>query len=139
MKIIMKLLEDRLDIETITVMIQKEVADRLVTEPGKGDTGAITYAINYYTAPKRVLEVPNTAFVPAPKVNSSVIQLQVLKVPRVKVENETLYLPFEKLLNDEERNYIDERLQEGKIKKLIQPSKIFIKHTEKEVKYLKKL
>ena len=53
----------------------------------------------------------------------------------VKVENETLYLPFEKLLNDEERNYIDERLQEGKIKKLIQPSKIFIKHTEKEVKY----
>ena len=46
--IIMKLLEERLDIETITVMIQKEVADRLVTEPGMGDTGAITYAINYF-------------------------------------------------------------------------------------------
>lgn len=86
--IIMKLLEDRLDIETITVMIQKEVADRLVTEPGKGDTGAITYAINYYTNPKRVLEVPNTAFIPAPKVNSTVIQLEVLKEPSVNVENE---------------------------------------------------
>jgi len=86
--IIMKLLEDRLDIETITVMIQKEVADRLVTEPGKGDTGAITYAINYYTNPKRVLEVPNIVFIPAPKVNSSVIQLKVLKEPKVKVENE---------------------------------------------------
>jgi len=86
--IIMKLLEDRLDIETITVMIQKEVADRLVTEPGKGDTGAITYAIHYYTNPKRVLEVANTSFIPAPKVNSSVIQLEVLKEPSVKVENE---------------------------------------------------
>jgi len=86
--IIMKLLEDKLDIETITVMIQKEVADRLVTEPGKGDTGAITHAIHYYTKPKRVLEVPNTSFIPAPKVNSSVIQLEVLKEPSVKVENE---------------------------------------------------
>ena len=86
--IIMKLLEDRLDIETITVMIQKEVADRLVTEPGTGDTGAITYAIHYYTKPERVLEVQNTSFIPAPKVNSTVIQLEVLKEPSVKVENE---------------------------------------------------
>ena len=86
--IIMKLLEDRLDIETITVMIQKEVADRLVTTPGTGDTGAITYAIHYYTKPSRVLEVQNTSFIPAPKVNSSVIQLEILKEPRVKVENE---------------------------------------------------
>lgn len=86
--IIMKLLEERLDIETITVMIQKEVADRLVTKPGTGDTGAITYAIHYYSEPKRVLEVPNTAFIPEPKVNSSVIQLKILKEPKVKVEDE---------------------------------------------------
>ena len=86
--IIMKLLEDRLDIQTITVMIQKEVADRLVAEPGKGDTGAITYAINYYTNPRRVLEVENTSFIPAPKVNSSVIQLGVLEKPNVEVEDE---------------------------------------------------
>lgn len=86
--IIMKLLEERLDIETITVMIQKEVADRLVTKPGTGDTGAITYAIHYYTNPKRVLEVPNTAFIPEPKVNSTVISLEVLKEPKVAVKNE---------------------------------------------------
>lgn len=86
--IIMKLLEERLDIETITVMIQKEVADRLVTNPGTGDTGAITYAIHYYTEPKRVLEVPNTAFIPAPKVNSTVINLKILKEPKVKVQDE---------------------------------------------------
>ena len=86
--IIMKLLEDRLDIETITVMIQKEVADRLVTAPGTGDTGAITYAIRYYTNPKRVLEVLNTAFIPEPKVNSTVINLEVLKEPKVAVKSE---------------------------------------------------
>ena len=74
----MKLLEERLPIESITVMIQKEVADRLVTEPGTGDTGAITYAIRYYTNPKRILEVPRDAFLPAPKVNSTVIGLEVL-------------------------------------------------------------
>ena len=86
--IIMKLLEERLDIETITVMIQKEVADRLVTKPGTGDTGAITYAIHYYTNPKRVLEVLNTAFIPEPKVNSTVINLEVLKEPKVAVKDE---------------------------------------------------
>ena len=86
--IIMKLLEERLEIQTITVMIQKEVADRLITKPGTGDTGAITYAINYYSEPKRVLEVPNTAFIPEPKVNSSVIQLKILKEPKVKAKDE---------------------------------------------------
>lgn len=86
--IIMKLLEERLDIETITVMIQKEVANRLVTAPGTGDTGAITYAIHYYTNPKRVLEVLNTAFIPEPKVNSTVINLEVLKEPKVAVKDE---------------------------------------------------
>ena len=86
--IIMKLLEERLDIETITVMMQKEVADRLVTKPGTGDTGAITYTIHYYTEPKRVIEVPNTAFIPVPKVNSTVINLNILKKPRVTVKDE---------------------------------------------------
>ena len=90
--IIMKLLEDRLDIERITVMIQKEVADRLVTEPGIGDTGAITYAIQYFTKPRKVLDVPNTSFIPAPKVNSTVITLEVLKEPSVEtIDEEKLF------------------------------------------------
>lgn len=95
--IIMKLLEDRLDIKTITVMIQKEVADRLITKPGTGDTGAITYSIHYYTEPSRVLEVPNTAFIPAPKVNSTVINLEVLKAPKVNVENEEKFFELIKI------------------------------------------
>ena len=88
--IIMKLLEERLDIESITVMIQKEVADRLVASPGETNTGAITYAINYYTSPSRIYEVDKTSFIPAPEVNSTIIKLDVLKEPSVKVENEEL-------------------------------------------------
>ena len=95
--IIMKLLEDKLSVETITVMIQKEVADRLVTRPGTGDTGAITYAINYYTNPKRVLEVPNTSFIPSPKVNSTVIQLEVLQKPNVEVQDEEKFFELIKV------------------------------------------
>ena len=88
--IIMKLLEERLDIESITVMIQKEVADRLVTKPGESNTGAITYAINYYTEPSRIYEVDKTSFIPAPEVNSTIIKLNVLKTPSVKAANEDL-------------------------------------------------
>ena len=86
----MKLLEERLDIESITVMVQKEVADRLVASPGEEYTGAITYAINYYTNPSRVYEVDKSSFIPAPEVNSTVIKLEVLKTPSVQVEDEEL-------------------------------------------------
>lgn len=88
--IVMKLLEDRLDIESITVMVQKEVADRLVAKPGEKLSGAITYAINYYTKPDRILEVDKTSFIPAPEVNSTVIKLEIIKTPIVKVKNEEL-------------------------------------------------
>lgn len=88
--IIMKLLEERLDIESITVMIQKEVADRLVAKPGEANTGAITYAINYYTKPSRIYEVDKTSFIPAPEVNSTIIKLDVLKTPSVQVKDDDL-------------------------------------------------
>ena len=86
--IIMKLLEDRLPIDSITVMIQKEVALRLAETPGGKETGSITYTIWYYTDPKIVLEVPNNSFIPEPEVTSSVIKFDILKKPRIKVENE---------------------------------------------------
>ena len=89
--IIMKLLEDRLDIESITVMVQKEVADRLVAMPGFDETSAITYAIDYYTNSKIIEKVPNTSFIPAPQVNSAVIKLDVLKEPKVMVKDEELF------------------------------------------------
>ena len=89
--IIMKLLEDKLQLDTITVMVQKEVAERLAEQPGGKETGAITYSIHYYTNPKIILNVPNTSFIPAPKVDSAVIQLQVLDKPNIIVKNEPTF------------------------------------------------
>lgn len=86
--IIMKLLEEKLQIETITVMVQKEVAERLAEIPGGKETGAITYAIYYYTDAKILINVPKESFIPEPEVTSSVIQFKILKEPRIKVENE---------------------------------------------------
>ena len=88
--IIMKLLEDRLEIDSITVMVQKEVGKRLTSKPGEKLSGAITYAINYYTNPSSILEVDKTSFIPSPEVDSTVIKLDVLKEPEVKVKNEEL-------------------------------------------------
>lgn len=89
--IIMKLLEEHLNLDSITVMVQKEVAERLSAVPGKKDTGSITYTIWYYTEPEIILDVPNDSFIPAPKVDSAVLKLNVLKEPRVKLDNEELF------------------------------------------------
>ena len=75
--IIMKLLEEELELESITVMIQKEVADRLIANPGQKNTGAITYSVYYYATSESILEVPNTSFIPEPEVTSKVIKLNI--------------------------------------------------------------
>lgn len=86
--IIMKLLEEKSDIETITVMVQKEVADRLCETPGGKLSGAITYSIYYYAESEKVLKVPNTSFIPAPEVDSEVIKLKIRKEPPIQVKDE---------------------------------------------------
>ncbi len=86
--IIMKLLEERLDIESITVMIQKEVADRLTAIPGGKNSGAITYTVYYYATSEEVLTVPNNSFIPEPEVESEVIKLNLRKEPVIKVKDE---------------------------------------------------
>ena len=85
--IVMKLLEDRLDLETITVMVQKEVADRLIAIPGEKDTGAITYSVYYYATSEAILEVPNDSFIPEPEVTSKVIKLTIRKEPPVETKS----------------------------------------------------
>ena len=83
----MKLLEEELDLESITVMIQKEVADRIIAIPGKKNTGAITYSVYYYAETEAILEVPKDSFIPAPEVTSKVIKLNIRKEPPVKPES----------------------------------------------------
>ena len=85
--IIMKLLEDRLDLESITVMIQKEVANRLIAIPGEKETGAITYSVYYYATAEGIMEVPNDSFIPEPEVTSKVIKLTLRKEPPVEVKS----------------------------------------------------
>lgn len=82
--IIMKLLEEELELESITVMIQKEVADRLIATPGEKNTGAITYSVYYYADSEAIIEVPNSSFIPEPEVTSKVIKLNIRKEPAVK-------------------------------------------------------
>ena len=89
--IIMKLLEEKLPIQSITVMIQKEVADRLSAIPGEKSTGAITYCVYYYCEAEEVLKVPNSSFIPEPQVDSEVINLKIRKNPPVKLNNEELF------------------------------------------------
>ena len=85
--IIMKLLEDKLDIKSITVMIQKEVADRLIETPGGKNTGAITYSVYYYCKSEKIMEVPNSSFIPEPEVTSEVIKMTLRNEPAVKIES----------------------------------------------------
>ncbi len=88
--IIMKLLEENLPIESITVMVQKEVADRLIEEPGGKNSGAITYAVYYYAIASEIVKVMPNSFIPEPSVESKIIKLDIRKGNIVEVEDEDL-------------------------------------------------
>lgn len=89
--ILMKLLEDRLPVRTITVMMQKEVADRIQAGPGSRAYGAISLAVQYYCRVERLLDVPKEAFMPSPKVDSAVLLLQLRPEPAVRVRDEKTF------------------------------------------------
>lgn len=88
--IIMKILEEKYKISKIVVMVQKEVAQRLNSLPGSKDYGAITLAVQYRADTEIAMLVPNTVFMPRPKVDSAVIEFNILNAPRIKVEDEDL-------------------------------------------------
>jgi len=88
--IIMKLLENDIPVSSLTVMIQKEVADRMRALPGSKDYGALTLSVNYYADTSIIANVPANCFMPRPKVDSTVIRLDKLEEPRVKVKNSKL-------------------------------------------------
>ncbi|MCI9614070.1 MAG: 16S rRNA (adenine(1518)-N(6)/adenine(1519)-N(6))-dimethyltransferase RsmA [Dorea sp.] len=88
--IIMGLFEEHVPVESITVMVQKEVADRMQTGPGNKDYGALSLAVQYYAKPYIVANVPPNCFMPRPKVGSAVIRLTCHERPPVAVEDERL-------------------------------------------------
>ena len=89
--IIMSLLEAKLPIERLVVMVQREVALRMVAHPGTKDYGALSVAVQYYTEPDIVLEVPPKAFMPAPAVTSAVIRCRLRQKPPVHVDDERIF------------------------------------------------
>ena len=89
--IIMKLLEGKYGFESITVMVQKEVADRLCAQSSSQNYGAITAVVGYYANVKKLFTVSAGCFSPRPKVDSAIIRLDLYKEPPVFVENEQLF------------------------------------------------
>lgn len=88
--IIMGLFEKKVNVDSITVMVQKEVADRMKSGPGSKDYGALSVAVQYYSKPEIVANVPPNCFMPRPNVSSAVIRLKLYDEMAVKVENENL-------------------------------------------------
>ncbi|MCL2578224.1 MAG: 16S rRNA (adenine(1518)-N(6)/adenine(1519)-N(6))-dimethyltransferase RsmA [Defluviitaleaceae bacterium] len=89
--VIFRLLESGLPFESITVMIQKEVASRMSAAPGTKDYGSLTLAIQYYADARLVANVPTNCFMPRPAVDSAVVQLRLLPAPRVDTDKEKLF------------------------------------------------
>lgn len=89
--VIMKLLEDKLPITAITVMVQKEAAQRICAPVGSRESGAVTVSVNYYAEPSLQFHVSAGSFMPAPKVDSAVIRLDVRKEPPVKTDEKKFF------------------------------------------------
>ena len=113
--IVMNLLENELDLESITIMIQKEVADRIASVPGSKLSGAITYSVHYYAIPEIKKVVPNTSFIPMPQVDSEVIKLKIRNEPAVLVENKKLFFELIKASFMQRRKTLANALQNVKI------------------------
>ncbi len=111
--IIMLLLESKLPIKSITVMVQKEAADRLCAEVGSRDGGAVTVAVSYYAESEKLFFVPRDSFLPPPKVNSEVIQLTIRKEPPVKVENEEFFFKLVKAAFSQRRKTAENSISAG--------------------------
>lgn len=145
--IIMKLLEEELELESITVMIQKEVADRLIALPGQKNTGAITYSVYYYASSEAIMEVPNSSFIPEPEVTSKVIKLNIRKEPIVTPKDKEKMFKIIKfafmqkrktLLNSLTNNGVFENKQKGTeilnslgIKENVRPEELTLEQFEK--------
>lgn len=145
--IIMKLLEEELELESITVMIQKEVADRLIAVPGQKNTGAITYSVYYYASSEEIMEVPNSSFIPEPEVTSKVIKLNIRKEPIVTPKDKEKMFKIIKyafmqkrktLLNSLTNNGVFENKQKGTeilnslgIKENVRPEELTLEQFEK--------
>lgn len=108
--IIMKLLEDKLKIKSITVMVQKEVGERICATYKDKEYGAITVSVQYYSEPQIIIDVPKENFLPAPEVDSCVIRLDMREKPPVSLKDEKLFFRLVKGAFTQRRKTINNSL-----------------------------
>jgi len=111
--ILMKLLEERLPLENIVVMVQKEVADRIAAKPGTKDYGSLSIAAQFYATAEIAMLVPAQVFVPRPNVDSAVIRLKVREKPAVEVDDENLFFRVVKSAFAQRRKTLLNNLMNG--------------------------
>jgi len=130
--ILMKLLRENLPVTSFTVMIQKEVAERMAAKPNSKSYGSLTIAVQYYTEAEIVMSVPKSVFMPEPNVDSSVLKLTKRKIPSVHVENEDFFFSVvqasfkqrRKTLKNNLTNHFKDRYEKPQIAQLIADSGI---------------
>lgn len=130
--ILLKLLEEKLPITSITVMIQKEVAERMSAQPNTKAYGSLTIAVQYYTEAKIVMDVPKTVFIPQPNVVSSVLHLTLRKIPPVSVCDEHYFFKIvrasfqqrRKTLRNNLKHYFNKRYNDEQLNKIFEKAKI---------------
>lgn len=109
--ILLSLLEQKLPITRIVTMVQKEVAERMTAPPGGRDYGALSVAVQYYTEPEIVLDVPPNCFLPAPEVESAVIVCAVRQTPAVAVKDEKVFFRVVKAAFGQRRKTLSNALK----------------------------
>lgn len=111
--VIMRLLESRLKIESVTVMVQKEAAVRLCAGVGSRDSGAVTVAVNYYSKAQKLFDVSRGSFMPSPNVDSAVIRLDILKNPPIEVSDERFFFSMVKAAFSQRRKTASNGISAG--------------------------
>ncbi|MHB8172183.1 MAG: 16S rRNA (adenine(1518)-N(6)/adenine(1519)-N(6))-dimethyltransferase RsmA [Thermincolia bacterium] len=113
--IVMRMLEEGYAIQTMVLMVQKEVAQRMVAAPGTKDYGALSLAIQYYTLPQIVTAVPPGSFIPAPAVDSAVVKLEVHQVPPVELASPDTFFKLIKAAFGQRRKTLLNALSNAKL------------------------
>lgn len=111
--VIMRILEENLPIKSLTVMVQKEAAERICAEPATRDVGAVSIAVRYYSNPKMLFKVSAGSFVPPPKVDSEVIKLDILSKPPISPKDENLFFKVVKSSFAQRRKTLSNSLSSG--------------------------
>ena len=109
--ILMKLVRDKLPVSSITVMIQKEVAERMAAKPNTKSYGSLTIALQYYTKAEVVMIVPKTVFMPQPNVDSAILKLEIRDKPPVHVEDEDFFFDLVKASFAQRRKTLQNNLK----------------------------